>query len=92
MTSAGQQPRRYGGHCTPGFVGLQEADRAAPAEKAAVLADLAEQLGVLAQLGYDEVEQTGRPLDVPPLVVQLVLIARPGTHELVHEGVEVQIA
>ena len=69
MTSAGHQPRRYGGRCTPGFVGLQEADRAAPAEKAVVLADLAEQLGVLAQLGYDEVEQTGRPLEVPPLIV-----------------------
>jgi hypothetical protein len=34
-----------------------------------VLADLAEQLGVQAQLGYDEVEQTGRPLEVPPLIV-----------------------
>jgi len=36
-----------------------------------VLAGLAEQLAVLARLGYDEVEQTGRPLEVPPLVVQL---------------------
>ena len=36
-----------------------------------MLTGLAEQLAVLARLGYDEVEQTGRPLEVPPLVVQL---------------------
>jgi hypothetical protein len=74
MTPAGHQPRRYGGRRTSGLVSLLEADRAAPAEKTAVLVDLAEQLGVLARLGYDEVEQTGRPLEGPPLVVQLVLV------------------